>query len=68
MTGAELKALRKARDKSLRQAAIQVGVHWRTWARWETHTRVPEYAWKAFEYSNAYDKLSDSESRTVSIA
>jgi len=56
MTGSELKALRKKLGLSLAQAARQVEVSSRTWARWETSERVPEGAVKLFEILNGLRK------------
>lgn len=49
MGGSELKALRKRLGLSLSQAARQVEVSARTWARWESGVqRVPDGAVKLF--------------------
>jgi DNA-binding transcriptional regulator YiaG len=56
MTGPELKALRKTLGLSLAQAARQVEVSSRTWARWETSARVPGGAVKLFEILNKIRK------------
>jgi DNA-binding transcriptional regulator YiaG len=52
MTGAELKALRKRIGLSLSQAARQVEVSERTWARWEVSDKVPDGVVKLFEIEN----------------
>jgi DNA-binding transcriptional regulator YiaG len=56
MTGSELKGLRKRLGLSLAQAARQVEVSVRTWARWETSERVPEGAIKLFKIVNRLRK------------
>jgi len=56
MAGPELKALRKRLGLSLAQAARQVEVSPRTWARWETSERVPDGAVKLFEIMNKLRK------------
>ena len=56
MTGSELKGLRKLLGLSLAQAARQVEVSVRTWARWETSERVPEGAVKLFKIVNRLRK------------
>ena len=56
MTGAELKALRKRLGLSLSQAARQVEVSVRTWARWEVSERVPDGAVQLFEIENGLRK------------
>lgn len=58
MTGHELKKLRKSLGLSLAQAARQVEVSVRTWARWEVCERVPEGAVKLFEIENGLRKPS----------
>jgi DNA-binding transcriptional regulator YiaG len=53
MKGAELKELRKSLGLSLAQAAKQVEVTPRTWARWESEERrIPEGALKLFRMVN----------------
>ena len=52
MTGAELKKLRKSLGLSLSQAARQVEVSDRTWARWEVADHPPSGAVKLFEIEN----------------
>lgn len=53
MKGAELKALRKKLGLSLADAARQVEVSPRTWARWEADTRAaPAGAVKLFKLVN----------------
>lgn len=53
MRGAELKALRKKLGLSLADAARQVEVSPRTWARWEADTRsAPAGAVKLFKMVN----------------
>lgn len=52
MKGAELKTLRKSLGLSLSQAARQVEVSQRTWARWETVERVPDGPLKLFRVMN----------------
>jgi transcriptional regulator with XRE-family HTH domain len=52
MNGAELKTLRKSLGLSLNQAARQVEVSPRTWARWEVSERPPEGAVKLFLIEN----------------
>ena len=52
MTGAELKKLRKSLWLSLSQAARQVEVSDRTWARWEVADLPPQGAVKLFEIEN----------------
>lgn len=56
MTGAELKKLRKELGLSLAQAAKQVEVSVRTWARWEVSEQVPEGAVKLFQIENGLRK------------
>lgn len=56
MNGAELKALRKSLNLSLAQAAKQVEVSVRTWARWETSETVPPGAVKLFKIQNGLDQ------------
>ena len=54
MNGQELKAMRKQLGLSLAQAARQVEVSPRTWARWESDERkIPEGALKLFRLLNA---------------
>jgi DNA-binding transcriptional regulator YiaG len=61
MTGAELKALRKTLKLSLAQAARQVEVSVRTWARWESGKNdVPPGAVKLFKMVN---KIEDPVAR-----
>lgn len=55
MTGAELKALRKKLGLSLAQAARQVEVSARTWARWEVDG-APPGAVKLFRIVNGLEK------------
>lgn len=58
MTGAELKKLRKALGLSLAQAARQVEVSPRSWARWEAGTQsIPEGALKLFRILNKLEKI-----------
>jgi DNA-binding transcriptional regulator YiaG len=58
MTGSELKKLRKKLDLSLAQAARQVEVSPRTWARWEAGDQeIPEGAMKLFRILNKMEKL-----------
>jgi transcriptional regulator with XRE-family HTH domain len=58
MTGPELKALRKKLGLSLAQAARQVEVSPRTWARWESGDQgIPEGAMKLFRLLNEIDKV-----------
>lgn len=58
MTGPELKALRKQLGLSLAQAARQVEVSPRTWARWEAGDQpIPEGAMKLFRLLNGIDKV-----------
>lgn len=53
MKGTELKALRKKLGLSLADAARQVEVSPRTWARWEADTRsAPAGAVKLFKMVN----------------
>lgn len=52
MTGAELKTLRKRLGLSLAQAARQVEVNPRTWARWEASEKVPPGPLKLFLIEN----------------
>ena len=53
MTGTELKAWRNKLGLSLAQAARQVEVTPRTWARWEAGERkIPEGAMKLFKLLN----------------
>jgi transcriptional regulator with XRE-family HTH domain len=53
MKGTELKDLRKALGLSLAEAARQVEVSPRTWARWEADTRsAPAGAVKLFKMLN----------------
>lgn len=59
VTGAELKALRKSLGLSLAQAAKQVEVSPRTWARWETSARVPPGAVKLFRIENKLEQPPD---------
>ncbi len=56
MNGAELKKLRKSLGLSLAQAAKQVEVSVRTWARWETSETVPAGAVKLFKIQNGLEK------------
>jgi transcriptional regulator with XRE-family HTH domain len=58
MEGAELKALRKKLGLSLAQAARQVEVSPRTWARWEAGDQpIPEGAMKLFRILNKLEKV-----------
>ena len=58
MEGSELKKLRKKLGLSLAQAARQVEVSARTWARWEAGDQaVPEGAMKLFRILNKLEKL-----------
>jgi DNA-binding transcriptional regulator YiaG len=57
MNGAELKKLRKDLGLSLAQAAKQVEVSVRTWARWETSETVPDGAVKLFKIVNGLEKV-----------
>lgn len=58
MTGAELKELRKTLGLSLAQAAKQVEVSSRTWARWEAGDQsIPEGALKLFRILNKLERL-----------
>lgn len=58
MTGSELKKLRKKLGLSLAQAARQVEVTPRTWARWEAGDQaIPEGAVKLFRILNKLDKV-----------
>jgi DNA-binding transcriptional regulator YiaG len=53
MTPSELKSLRKRLGLSLAQAASQVAVHPRSWARWEAgERRIPEGSMKLFRLLN----------------
>lgn len=53
MTGPELKALRKSLGLSLAQAARQVEVSARSWARWEAGTqKIPDGPVKLFKLLN----------------
>jgi DNA-binding transcriptional regulator YiaG len=56
MTGTELKQLRKSLGLSLNQAARQVEVSVRTWARWEVAESVPEGVVKLFKTENGLRK------------
>jgi transcriptional regulator with XRE-family HTH domain len=57
MTGAELKKLRKELDLSLAEAARQVEVSPRTWARWESSDEgAPPGAVKLFRIVNGLEK------------
>lgn len=47
MTGAELKALRKAAGWTAKQLAADLGVHERSVWRWETSDQVPRLAARA---------------------
>lgn len=55
MTGDELKKLRKSLGLSLQQAARQVEVSPRTWARWEVQG-APPGAEKLFKIVNGLEK------------
>lgn len=55
MTGAELKTLRKSLGLSLAEAARQVEVAPRTWARWESSHTIPAGALKLFKMVNKID-------------
>lgn len=55
MTGADLKKLRKKLGLSLSQAAKQVEVTPRTWARWEVDG-APPGAEKLFKIVNGLEK------------
>jgi len=58
MDGAELKKLRKHLGLSLAQAARQVEVAARTWARWEAGDQnIPEGAMKLFRILNKIEKI-----------
>ena len=58
MTGPELKALRKQLGLSLNQAARQVEVSPRSWARWEAGGQaIPEGAMKLFRILNGLEKV-----------
>ena len=58
MDGAELKKLRKELGLSLAQAARQVEVSPRTWARWEAGDQsIPEGAMKLFRILNKIEKI-----------
>ena len=57
MNGPELKQLRKKLGLSLAQAARQVEVSPRTWARWEAGDQnIPEGAMKLFRILNGLEK------------
>ena len=59
MNGAELKKLRKNLGLSLAQAARQVEVSVRTWARWEAGDQpIPEGALKLFRIVNGLEKIA----------
>jgi transcriptional regulator with XRE-family HTH domain len=56
MNGPELKKLRYSLDLSLAEAARQVEVSPRTWARWESGAQtIPEGAMKLFRLLNKID-------------
>jgi len=58
MDGAELKKLRKELGLSLAQAARQVEVSPRTWARWEAGDQsIPDGAMKLFRILNKIEKI-----------
>jgi len=58
MTGPELKSLRYQLGLSLAQAARQVEVSPRTWARWESGEQsIPEGAMKLFRILNKIEKV-----------
>jgi len=58
MGGNELKKLRKKLGLSLAQAARQVEVTPRTWARWEAGDQtIPEGAMKLFRILNKLEKV-----------
>lgn len=58
MNGAELKKLRYKLGLSLAQAARQVEVSARTWARWEAGDQtIPEGAMKLFRILNGQEKV-----------
>lgn len=58
LSGAELKKLRKSLGLSLAQAARQVEVSPRTWARWEAESKaVPEGAVKLFRILNKLERV-----------
>ena len=58
MSAAVLKTERKKLGLSIAQAARQVSVHPRTWARWESGTKnVPEGAVRLFRLLNGLEKL-----------
>jgi len=58
MDGRELKKLRKELGLSLAQAARQVEVSARTWARWEAGDQnIPEGAMKLFRILNKIEKI-----------
>jgi len=60
MTGAELKELRKRLGLSLAQAARQVEVTPRTFARWESgDQKIPDGALRLFRILNKLEKLPD---------
>lgn len=62
MTGAELKALRYTLYLSLAQAARQVVVTPRSWARWEAgEAPIPEGTLKLFRLLNGLDKVPPRE-------
>lgn len=56
MKGSELKELRKSLGLSLAQAAKQVEVSPRTWARWETFDKVPDGPVKLFRIMNKLEE------------
>lgn len=56
MTGAELKALRKQLGLSLNEAARQVEVSPRTWARWEVSDKPPPSGVKLFKIQNGLER------------
>lgn len=57
MEGFELKKLRKELGLSLAQAARQVEVSARSWARWESgDQKIPEGALKLFRILNGLEK------------
>jgi transcriptional regulator with XRE-family HTH domain len=63
LTGAELKQLRKSLNLSLAQAARQVEVTPRTWARWETSEQVPDGAVKLFRVVNGLEPSTAVQAR-----
>jgi DNA-binding transcriptional regulator YiaG len=56
MAPSELKKLRKKLGLSLAQAARQVEVSPRTWARWEATHQIPAGSLKLFEMLNGLRK------------